>query len=59
MMKLKPVSFTCNWKPCDLMLSFLCCDVDENIDLKSVQVPALIIQPFIENAIWHGIVPRQ
>jgi two-component sensor histidine kinase len=31
---------------------------DENIDLKSVQVPALIIQPFIENAIWHGIIPR-
>jgi two-component sensor histidine kinase len=33
-------------------------NVDDNIDLKSVQVPALIIQPFIENAIWHGIVPR-
>jgi len=33
-------------------------NVDETIDLKSVQVPALIIQPFIENAIWHGIVPR-
>ncbi len=33
-------------------------NVDENIDLKSIQVPALIIQPFIENAIWHGIVPR-
>ena len=32
--------------------------VDENIDLKSVQVPALIIQPFIENAIWHGIIPH-
>ena len=31
---------------------------DENIDLKSVQVPALIIQPFIENAIWHGITPH-
>jgi two-component sensor histidine kinase len=31
---------------------------DENIDLKSISVPALIIQPFIENAIWHGIVPR-
>jgi sensor histidine kinase YesM len=29
-----------------------------DIDLKSVMVPALIIQPFIENAIWHGIVPR-
>ncbi len=33
-------------------------NVDEHIDLKSVQVPALIIQPFIENAIWHGIMPK-
>jgi LytS/YehU family sensor histidine kinase len=33
--------------------------VDENLDLKSVQVPALIIQPFIENAIWHGIMPKE
>jgi sensor histidine kinase YesM len=33
--------------------------VDESIDLKSVQVPALIVQPFIENAIWHGIMPKE
>ena len=33
-------------------------NVENSIDLKSIQVPALIIQPFIENAIWHGIVPR-
>ena len=33
-------------------------DIDKAIDLKSVGIPALIIQPFIENAIWHGIVPR-
>lgn len=32
--------------------------IDANLDLKSVMVPALIVQPFIENAIWHGIVPR-
>ena len=32
--------------------------VEENIDLKSIKVPALIVQPFIENAIWHGIVPK-
>ncbi|MEP6464870.1 MAG: histidine kinase [Parafilimonas sp.] len=32
--------------------------VDETIDLKLLMVPALIIQPFIENAIWHGIMPK-
>lgn len=32
--------------------------MSENIDLKSVHLPALVIQPFIENAIWHGIVPK-
>ena len=34
-------------------------EFEENIDLKSISVPALVIQPFIENAIWHGIVPRE
>ncbi|HEY8782993.1 MAG TPA: ATP-binding protein [Mucilaginibacter sp.] len=33
-------------------------NIDESTDLKSIKVPALIIQPFIENAIWHGIMPR-
>jgi LytS/YehU family sensor histidine kinase len=34
-------------------------NVDKTIDLKSISVPALIIQPFIENAIWHGIMPKE
>jgi LytS/YehU family sensor histidine kinase len=36
-----------------------CCRfiINEDIDLKSIMVPALILQPFIENAIWHGIMP--
>lgn len=34
-------------------------NIDENIDLKSFKVPALVIQPFIENAIWHGIMPKE
>ena len=34
-------------------------DVDDSLDLKSVMVPALIIQPFIENAIWHGVMPKE
>lgn len=32
--------------------------IDPNLDTKSLMVPALIIQPFIENAIWHGVVPK-
>jgi hypothetical protein len=32
--------------------------IDEPVDLKSILVPALIIQPFIENAIWHGLMPK-
>jgi hypothetical protein len=34
-------------------------NIDETIDLKSIRISALIIQPFIENAIWHGIVPKE
>jgi len=34
-------------------------NVDETIDLKDIKVPALILQPLIENAIWHGLVPKE
>lgn len=34
-------------------------DIDGSFDLKNFKVPALIIQPFIENAIWHGLVPKE
>ncbi len=33
-------------------------DIDENIDVESVQVPAMLLQPFLENSIWHGILPK-
>lgn len=32
--------------------------VDDNIDLEKIQVPPLLIQPYIENAIWHGFVNK-
>lgn len=33
-------------------------NIEEGTDLFSLQVPPLILQPFIENAIWHGILPK-
>ncbi|MGM0477828.1 MAG: tetratricopeptide repeat-containing sensor histidine kinase [Bacteroidota bacterium] len=32
-------------------------DIDESIDQYNYKVPPLVIQPFVENAIWHGILP--
>lgn len=34
-------------------------EVDENVDRKSTMIPTMLIQPFAENAIWHGINPGQ
>jgi len=25
----------------------------------SIDIPALILQPFVENAVWHGLLPKQ
>jgi LytS/YehU family sensor histidine kinase len=29
--------------------------IDKNIELEFIKIPPLIIQPFAENAIWHGL----
>lgn len=31
--------------------------VPEDMDLEQFQIPSLILQPFVENALWHGIMP--
>lgn len=33
--------------------------VDEDIDTAMLKVPPLIIQPYAENAIWHGLMHKQ
>lgn len=32
-------------------------DIDENIEPQSIKIPSMLLQPFIENSIWHGILP--
>jgi LytS/YehU family sensor histidine kinase len=33
--------------------------INKDIDAEFVQIPPLIIQPFVENAIWHGLVNKK
>jgi ligand-binding sensor domain-containing protein len=32
---------------------------DERIDTEGIQIPAMLLQPFIENSIIHGILPNE
>ncbi|MFZ1689381.1 MAG: histidine kinase [Flavobacteriales bacterium] len=32
---------------------------DEALLKEEPQVPSLLVQPFVENAIWHGLAPKQ
>ena len=34
-------------------------NIDKNLNLDSIKVPPLFLQPFIENAIWHGIMKKE
>jgi len=33
--------------------------VDENVDTTVLKVPPLVIQPYAENAIWHGLMHKK
>ncbi len=33
--------------------------VDTSIDADDIQIPPLLLQPFVENAIWHGLMHKE
>lgn len=33
--------------------------VDKSINLETIKVPSLILQPFLENALWHGLSSKK
>jgi LytS/YehU family sensor histidine kinase len=34
------------------------CQIDDRIDISHIQIPPMIMQPYIENAIWHGLLHK-
>ncbi len=33
-------------------------NIDESLDMNELQIPPLLLQPYVENAIWHGLMPK-
>lgn len=34
-------------------------NIDPHIDIEETFIPSMLLQPYIENAIWHGIMPKE
>lgn len=34
-------------------------DIDDDINTNNIKIPSLILQPFLENALWHGLSTKE
>lgn len=34
-------------------------DIEGDIDTESIEIPPMMLQPYVENSIWHGILPME
>lgn len=34
-------------------------ELSDEVDVEKVQIPSMLIQPFVENAIWHGLMHKE
>nr|WP_321221548.1 tetratricopeptide repeat protein [uncultured Psychroserpens sp.] len=34
-------------------------EVDDNVNASNIKLPSLILQPFLENALWHGLSSKE
>ncbi len=33
--------------------------IEKNVEANYIEIPPLLLQPYVENAIWHGLMPRE
>ena len=33
--------------------------IDDNVDVEKIYLPPMLLQPFVENSISHGLIPKQ
>ena len=34
-------------------------NIDKDLELSSILIPPMLIQPFVENAVWHGLMHKK
>jgi len=34
-------------------------NISSNVDVDSIDIPPMLLQPYIENAIWHGLMHKK
>ncbi|RYY54943.1 MAG: hypothetical protein EOO09_12485 [Chitinophagaceae bacterium] len=34
-------------------------EIDDNVDMDYIEMPPMLVQPYVENAIWHGLMPKE
>ncbi len=32
--------------------------IDKNVNMQTLKIPSMLLQPYVENAIWHGLIPK-
>jgi len=35
------------------------CEVGEGVQMEQIMIPPMLLQPFVENAIWHGLMHKK
>jgi LytS/YehU family sensor histidine kinase len=34
-------------------------EMSDDLDVNQIQIPSLLLQPYVENAIWHGLMHKE